>query len=241
MIYPVSGGNKYAAIYVQYPEGSELSCSNGNRTLRAETTTGKWVFLIPYAGTWTVTATKGTAAETASKTVGITAKNQVVDLTLTYDFVLFSYGDYNKAQTGGWVKKAWKWATSQYGTAREPAISEGTDYFKFMHSQGGSQGAYYVSNKIDFTNYNKLVFTGEVGGENSSNPMGFFIFTDLSATNAGDSCISKIFWTNLSAKKTFSNSTVLDVSAIKKACYIGIYMTSTDDKYITVKDLRLVP
>lgn len=87
----ISGGTElFAAIGVTYPVGSTVTCTNGTKTLTAKTTSGQWVFAIPEAGTWTVTATDGT--ETASETVEITAEGQSASVELNYSFVLFENG-----------------------------------------------------------------------------------------------------------------------------------------------------
>lgn len=85
------GGTKlFAAIGLTYPEGSTVTCSKGTKTLTANTTSGQWVFAIPEAGTWTVTATNGT--DTASETVEITAEGQFESVWLAYEFLLFDNG-----------------------------------------------------------------------------------------------------------------------------------------------------
>lgn len=87
----VGGGTKlFAAIGVTYPAGSTLTCSNGTSTLKAKTTTGQWVFAIPSAGTWTVTATLGTS--TKSQSVSITTEGQFESVVLAYRQYLFESG-----------------------------------------------------------------------------------------------------------------------------------------------------
>jgi len=87
----LSGGAKlFAAIGLTYPEGSTVTCTNGTRTLKAKNTSGQWVFAIPAAGTWTVTATDGTSSK--SEAVEITAEGQCVSVILSYEFVLFDGG-----------------------------------------------------------------------------------------------------------------------------------------------------
>ena len=89
MIYVMSGGGKtFAAIGVTYPEGSELICTDGTKTLKAKTTSGQWVFSIPKEGTWTVTSTQG--SNSASKTITISDEGQCEKIILAYEFVLFS-------------------------------------------------------------------------------------------------------------------------------------------------------
>ena len=72
----------YAVIGVTYPAGSTVTCTNGSKTLRAKDTTGKALFVIPFAGTWTVKAVKG--SQSASKAVSITVEGQVETVTLAY-------------------------------------------------------------------------------------------------------------------------------------------------------------
>ena len=90
MIYVISGGGTkpYAVIGVTYPSGSTVTCTNGSKTLTAKDTTGKALFVIPSAGTWTVKAVKG--SQSTSKAVSITAEGQVATVTLTYELYLFS-------------------------------------------------------------------------------------------------------------------------------------------------------
>ena len=82
------GGIPYAVIGVTYPSGSVCTCTNGTRTITAKDTSGKALFVIPAAGTWTVKAVKG--SQSASKAVSITAEGQVATVTLAYDYIIFS-------------------------------------------------------------------------------------------------------------------------------------------------------
>ena len=50
------GGSAFAVIDISYPEGAACTCSNGVRTMQAKDTSGHWMFQIPRAGEWTVTA-----------------------------------------------------------------------------------------------------------------------------------------------------------------------------------------
>lgn len=101
MIFVLSGGTKlFAAIGVTYPEGSTLTCTDGTKTLKAKTTTGQWVFSIPYAGTWTVTATDGT--NTKSESVEITAEGQFESVVLSYRKYIFSYESGFAEGFSGW-------------------------------------------------------------------------------------------------------------------------------------------
>lgn len=90
----------YAVIGVTYPSGSTCTCTNGSKILTAKDTTGKAMFVIPSAGTWTVKAVKGSKSK--SKAVSITAEGQVETVVLVYETVLWEAGaDQNTAITGG--------------------------------------------------------------------------------------------------------------------------------------------
>ena len=90
----------YAVIGVTYPSGSTCTCTNGSKTLKTKDTTGKALFVIPSAGTWTVKAVSGSKSK--SKAVSITAEGQVEVVTLVYETVLWEAGaDQNTSITGG--------------------------------------------------------------------------------------------------------------------------------------------
>lgn len=90
------GGTPYAVIGVTYPSGSVCTCTSGTLTLTAKDTSGKALFVIPAAGTWTVKAVKG--SQSASKAVSITAEGQIATVTLTYELIVYKPGDTNS----GW-------------------------------------------------------------------------------------------------------------------------------------------
>lgn len=83
IVMPIGVSSKpYAVIGVTYPLGSTCTCTNGSKTLTAKDTSGKAIFVIPSAGTWTVKAISG--SKSTSKTVSITAEGQVETVTLAY-------------------------------------------------------------------------------------------------------------------------------------------------------------
>lgn len=88
----------YAVIGVTYPSGSTCTCTNGSKTLTAKDTTGKALFVIPSAGTWTVKAVKG--SQSASKAVSITAEGQVATVVLAYELVIYDAGSFGKNTDG---------------------------------------------------------------------------------------------------------------------------------------------
>lgn len=93
MIYVMSGGAKaFAVIGAAYPAGSVCTCTNGSKTLNLKDTGGQGFFLIPYAGTWTVTCTDG--VNTKAKSVEITSEGQNVSVELSYELVIFDYSNF---------------------------------------------------------------------------------------------------------------------------------------------------
>lgn len=106
MIYVMSGGAKaFAVIGVTYPAGSVCTCSDGTKTLSLKDTGGQGFFLIPYAGTWIVTATDGTNTKTES--VEITSEGQSVSVALSYELVIFDYTNFTGSATDIMVSDGW--------------------------------------------------------------------------------------------------------------------------------------
>lgn len=136
------GGKPFAVIGVTYPAGSTCTCTNGSKTLRAKDTTGKALFVIPSAGTWTVTITNG--SKTKSKAVEITAEGQTENVTLTYELVLFEDGAYQNI-----------------GSFSQAEIINGN---LRMYGSGGSgmsevYKTFITDIKLDLTNYKTLTFS----------------------------------------------------------------------------------
>lgn len=83
----------FAVIAVSYPAGSTCTCTHGSKVLKAKDTSGSYLFMLPEAGDWTVTATDG--QKTASKTIVIAERYQVESVTLTYELTLIENGIVN--------------------------------------------------------------------------------------------------------------------------------------------------
>lgn len=139
------GGIPYAIIGVTYPSGSTCTCTNGTRTLTAKDTTGKALFVIPAAGTWTVKAVSG--SKTASKAVSITAEGQVETVKLAYALILFDGTD-NTDVTGGLKLQVGTYDSAVVSSA---PISGG----KITFNKTGYVGV-YPAKKADITNYSTL-------------------------------------------------------------------------------------
>lgn len=95
------GGKLFAVIDVSYPAGAVCTCSNGTRTLKARGTGGHFLFNIPTAGDWTVTAVLDGKSKSETVTVSEAA---AYSITITYELILFDNGVDNTEVTGGWIK-----------------------------------------------------------------------------------------------------------------------------------------
>ena len=206
MICVLSGeAAPYAVIGVTYPSGSTCTCTNGSKTLTAKDTSGKAIFVIPSAGTWTVKAVKG--SQSASKAVSITAEGQIATVTLTYRLYIFKNGSgltagYSVAGAGGNVSNAnisWSGDSSSGGISMyiKPAVML-KDYTKMC---------------VDFEcSYN---YGGNYG-------MGFGVGTDAAASTT----INNTNWTakvTSTAQGAIARNTVqCDISALTDSEYIKV-------------------
>lgn len=122
----VGGMKIYAFIVVNYPAGSVCTCSKGSRTMKAKDTSGVYVFAIPEAGNWTVSASSTAHPAPVTKTVSITSYGQSVGVTLAYIRNLLSYDNKYPNNTGGWVQttvtKLWGEYSAAAATANENGL-----------------------------------------------------------------------------------------------------------------------
>lgn len=91
-------GKLFAAIGVTYPAGSTLTCTSQQtgKVLTAKPKNAdntEWVFAIPEAGYWTVTATDAAdATKTKSASFEITTEGQFESVELSYALVIIENG-----------------------------------------------------------------------------------------------------------------------------------------------------
>ena len=93
-----SAGKLFAVIGVTYPAGSTCTCTNGSKTLTAKDTSGKAIFVIPSAGTWTVKAAKG--SQSKSVAVKITTEGQVETVALSFALDVYNAGTFGTDSSG---------------------------------------------------------------------------------------------------------------------------------------------
>lgn len=93
------GGSAFAVIDVTCPEDAVCTCGNGIRTLKARGGSGRWMFIIPRAGEWTVNVSLGET--TKSQTVNA-AESKIYNLLFTFTLILFDNGTY-APESGGFT------------------------------------------------------------------------------------------------------------------------------------------
>ena len=156
MIYVLSGSpSLYAIIAVTYPSGSICTCTNGTKTLKAKDTSGKTLFNVPSAGTWTVTAKTADGSKEKSVDVTITAAGQVESVNITYSLIVFDNGYNNTDVSGGYTA-----GDSGGGSYHTLSISDVISLTTKIKS-GYTFTAYCNSNNsIDVTKYTKMHVVG---------------------------------------------------------------------------------
>lgn len=216
LVFNMAGGGSsvepFAAISVTYPAGSACTCTDGTTTYTAPNTNGATLFIIPYAATWTVTATDGT--ETTSQTVEITTEGQSVSVELSYVLWLYKPGDQCVDVTGGW---------EQY---QQSGLDRGTVRFEddgiYTATTTGQTADIATKNPIDLTGISTLKITLDAFEHNSSSLADGYIGVVASKPPT---------MTGNSYTKFRGTTAELDVSALNGEYYVyystGYIVTST--------------
>ncbi len=217
----------YAVIGVTYPSGSVCTCTNGTLTLTAKDTSGKALFVIPSAGTWTVTAVSG--SKSTSKTVSINAEGQAETVTLMFELVLFdgSNGGDVTALTGGWEADG--------HVSSNIVFSVGSDRISFNYAITQTQGTIkrtwfiYTKNSINMANYTTLhiTFATMSGGDKWGIGVNTEIPSDFYSDNP--SLTAKTATTTIKNNQTLT----LSISNISKG-YVMAYVSKSFDGSISM-------
>lgn len=199
----------YAVIGVTYPSGSTVTCTNGSKTLTAKDTTGKAIFVIPSAGTWTVTAVSG--SKSTSKAVSITVEGQVETVELTYGLYIFKNGS---GLTSGYSIKSNSMISA-------PTVLGDTISWSGDSSSGGV--AFYIDPAVALSGYTKLCVDFECSYNYGGNyGMGFGVGTDA----ASGLMLTNTNWTakvTSTAQGAIARNTVqCDISALTDSEYIKV-------------------
>ena len=213
------GGIPYAIISVTYPSGSTCTCTNGSMILTAKDTSGKALFVIPEAGTWTVKAVKG--SQSVSKAVSITTEGQVATVTLSHSIVLFANGvvnteygglkNYNVSESGADGKNTLTYADKLMVCY---AIDNGG------YSDPSYRAVFIAGNKLDLTGRNTvtMTFASVEAGQNTGSTNTPYIFAVANYKNA----ISPAALTVVAAS-TKTKTVTLDVSKLTGQYYVGLF------------------
>lgn len=209
MIIPVSSGKLFAVIAVTYPAGSTCTCANGTKTYTAKDTSGQWIFRIPSAGTWTVTATDGT--NTKTQEVSITAEQQAEKITLAYwNGELYDAGNQYTDVTGGWVR---------HGTGGTVTFNDDNIHLETL--QDYSFGTVDTTNAVDLTDFATLKVTVQ-----GSSKIGKVLVYTKDTTGKETVAASASL-----ASGTNETVTSLDVSALSGAYYVRIQSSGVSSSY----------
>ena len=221
----------YAVISVTYPSGSTCTCTSGSKTLTAKDTTGKALFVIPAAGTWTVKAVKG--SQSASKAVSITAEGQVATVTLAYNLVLFNGTD-NTTATGGWTFGSWASGGSEFSNA---TISNK----QIVYSQSG-YGGIFTKKQIDVTNYKTLTCDCTITGYlEYAKSFGVSKHTNKEIVDSNGSMDSMFVAKKTLAAGTYTGTSALsvDVSKVTGNCSLGFGVFCSLTLEIKINNVQL--
>ena len=175
--------------------------------LAAKDTSGKALFVIPEAGTWTVKAVKG--SQTKSQNVSITAEGQVATVTLGFALDVYNAGTFGTDSSG---------AKFSAGTR--------TDYNSITQNQNSldwwcdanTSNLFYISPKINPSGYSTLKMKITAASMNGAGQFGLA----KGNTNASSDYVAKTNFNSFSGAKTLS----VDISKVTSAKY---YIKLTQD------------
>ena len=225
MIVVSGSGTPYAVIGATYPAGSTCTCTNGTRTVTLKDTSGTGLFKIPYAGTWTVTATNGT--QTKSFAVSITAEGQVEKVTLSYTLYIVQAGVIQASGLSSYICTT--------GRLLKLTQNEGSITLKNNTSYSGI-GYRMTDVAIDITPYKTLYCTGSQTYNSSYSSLGFGLSTAI-----GDDATDAAWVGGTLFDKTNKTATTksYDVSAVTGAYYVGFCKPKGGMQAATVTDFWL--
>ena len=229
---PVENGT----IVVTYPAGATCTVTNGSQTYTALDTSGAAAFIVE-PGTWTVTAVQG--SNTKSQSVTVTAGGWV-EVELMFELVLYQNGVWEQNITGGWEKSTVRYM--QIG-GQNSGIAPTVEYINdenttdiYIAENNGHSGSYNTKNKIDLSNYSKLIVTGVVTAGATADQCGICFASSKTEFLLNYSVANKTF---SESGETFNDTTVINLANINSSTYfcIGMYASTI----FGVKLLKLVP
>jgi len=199
-----ASGRIFAAIGVTYPAGAELTCSDGEITLRANAGLSRWIFALPRAGSWTLSLSNGT--DSKSQTVEITAQGQFEDITLSYGLVLYEAGSFATGYS----------ALSKDDNSSASSVTNQSDYM-LWECGTNAYCMFYISPKLSCAGYKTLSISLSNASmtidsdEAGKGKWGLSTSTDVE----GGGFVASQSFSKFSGSKTLS----LDVSALSDTAY----------------------
>lgn len=207
----VGGMKIYAFVVVNYPAGSVCTCSKGSRTMKAKDTSGVYVFAIPEAGNWTVSASSTAHPTPVTRTVSITSYGQSVGVTLAYTKYLLDYGDQKPNNTGGWVQTTVTKLWGEYSAAAATMNSNGMVF--------PSAASIMTTNwPIDVASFDSLYLTVSASSLQITVSLMKSLGGEMGYKNSNVLAQANIDGTHSQFR--------LDVSAVNDSCYVVIGASS---------------
>lgn len=205
------GGSAYAVIDVSYPEGAACTCSNGVRTMQAKDTSGHWMFQIPRAGEWTVTAENESSSK--SETVNVT-ESKAYSVDIKFTLILYDSGSEHPETTGTWQ------VTSSAGEyAHDCTITKNAGSMVFTAAYN-STASFSHSLPIDMSGYATLHILGKFDNKSTgeSGTVG------VSTSNSGEEFNASVSMSGIDSGNVQRD---VDLSNVNTNAYFKIYMENT--------------
>lgn len=205
-----------------WPEGMKCVVSSGTKKIRAGKDATEWIFMLPFAGEWTVTAGE------LSQTVSV-AEGEIKTVSLSEGLRLLSKGvEINETLTGLLVGTTQKQSSSYTGTA--PTITRGDGFItaSLTKGSGNTSGGLMFNNTIDLSIYDTLhIRVTELTGAPT-------VWIGASTTSAFNS-------TSTTAALSVSDDLAVDISSLTglKAVGFRFAMTAAGTQSVTVTDIWL--
>lgn len=197
----ISGGTElFAVIVAYYPTGSTIKCISGNIELSPVGTDGQALFAVPFAGTWTVTATKGT--NFTSQSVVITTKGELVDVELAFAYYVF--------KTGYGVASEWE---TEMGAAAFADVNASRIQIGSTNRYGSAVASAGSVAKYNTTPYTKINFD-----LNCDNLSGGNFYVGIASTTTGNSFVASKKLTD-----TGRQTVTVDITKYNNNYYVKAY------------------
>jgi hypothetical protein len=187
------------SITINVESGSTVTCKKGSTTKTA-TSTGTVVFEGLDFGTWTITATKGSATTTQMVELGYP------EIDMYYQLTLYDSGDVT-ASSGGWSIITLDGTNALTTSTYQGVIN--------VRAQSGGYGLYLTKNIIDVSGFSTLTYICSKGGDGTAQ----VVLIPANATSISQAVASKevtVYNNQPTAVDT------LDISALTGKYQIGL-------------------